>query len=112
MKRFTFDDEDESVHMMKRAHHQPQYKTQEKEVVEVKKTKVKHRKSHSLPRKTKTKVKYKQKSSPIMRVIKTFLLIVLFVIVIVAIAFGIRFYIDHPDVVKEWFWQGYHYLFR
>lgn len=112
MQRFTFDDEDPSVNKMTRARQIPQYKAQEKEVVEVKKTKVKHKKSHSLPKRTKTKVKYKDKTSPVMKFIKTFLLIVLFVVVVIAIAFGIRYYIDHPEQVKEWFWQGYRYLFR
>lgn len=112
MQRFTFDDEDESINKMTRARHIPHNQEQEKEVVEVRKTKVKHKKSHSLPKRSKTKVKYKDKTSPVMKFIKTFLLITLFIIVVVAIAFGVRYYLDNPEQVREWIWQAYRYLFR
>ena len=83
----------------------------EPEVKKVVKTKVKHKRSHSLPKRTKTKVKYKEKSHPVMTFIKTIVLLVLLVIILVALAFGVRFYLDNPETVKQWFWQGYRYLF-
>lgn len=111
MQRFTFDDEDDSIQKAKRVNSIPQ-EEKEPEVKEVVKTKVKHKRSHSLPKRTKTKVKYKEKSHPVMTFIKTFVLLVLLVIILVALAFGIRFYMDNPETVKQWFWDGYHYLFR
>ena len=111
MQRFTFDDEDDSIQKAKRVNSFPQ-EEKEPEVKEVVKTKVKHKRSHSLPKRTKTKVKYKEKSHPVMTFIKTFVLLVLLVIILVALAFGIRFYMDNPETVKQWFWDGYHYLFR
>lgn len=111
MQRFTFDDEDDSIQKAKRVN-SIQQKENEPEVKEVVKTKVKHKKSHSLPKRTKTKVKYKEKSHPVMTFIKNFILLVLLAIILVALAFGIRFYLDNPETVKQWFWQGYRYLFR
>ena len=111
MQRFTYDDEDDSIQKAKRVNSIPQ-EEKEPEVKEVVKTKVKHKRSHSLPKRTKTKVKYKEKSHPVMTFIKTFVLLVLLVIILVALAFGIRFYMDNPETVKQWFWDGYHYLFR
>ena len=111
MQRFTFDDEDDSIQKAKRVNSIPQ-EEKEPEVKEVVKTKVKHKRFHSLPKRTKTKVKYKEKSHPVMTFIKTFVLLVLLVIILVALAFGIRFYMDNPETVKQWFWDGYHYLFR
>ena len=111
MQRFTFDDEDDSIQKAKRDNSIPQ-EEKEPEVKEVVKTKVKHKRSHSLPKRTKTKVKYKEKSHPVMTFIKTFVLLVLLVIILVALAFGIRFYMDNPETVKQWCWDGYHYLFR
>ena len=111
MQRFTFDDEDDSIQKAKRVNSIPQ-EEKEPEVKEVVKTKVKHKRSHSLLKRTKTKVKYKEKSHPVMTFIKTFVLLVLLVIILVALAFGIRFYMDNPETVKQWFWDGYHYLFR
>ena len=32
--------------------------------------------------------------------------------VVKTLAFGVRFYLDDPETVKQWFWQGYRYLFR
>lgn len=109
MQRFTFDDEDDSIKETKRENSIQQEEPKVKEVV---KTKVKHKRSHSLPKRTKTKVKYKEKSHPVMTFIKTFVLLVLLVIILVALAFGVRFYLDNPETVKQWFWQGYRYLFR
>lgn len=109
MQRFTFDDEDDSIKETKRENSIQQ---EEPEVKEVVKTKVKHKRSHSLPKRTKTKVKYKEKSHPVMTFIKTFVLLVLLVIILVALAFGVRFYLDNPETVKQWFWEGYRYLFR
>ena len=106
MQRFTFDDEDDSIKETKREN-SIQQEEKEPEVKKVVKTKVKHKRSHSLPKRTKTKVKYKEKSHPVMTFIKTFVLLVL-----VALAFGIRFYMDNPETVKQWFWEGYRYLFR
>lgn len=111
MRRFTFDDEDDSIQEAKRVNSIPQDE-KKAEVREIKKTKVKHKRSHSLPKRTKTKVKYKKESHPIMTFIKTFLLLVLLVIVLIALAFAVRYYLDNPETVKQWFWQGYHYLFR
>lgn len=111
MQRFTFDDEDDSIKDTKREN-SIQQEEKEPEVKKVVKTKVKHKRSHSLPKRTKTKVKYKEKSHPVMTFIKTFVLLVLLVIILVALAFGVRFYLDNPETVKQWFWQGYRYLFR
>ena len=74
MQRFTFDDEDDSIQKAKRVN-SIQQKENEPEVKEVVKTKVKHKKSHSLPKRTKTKVKYKEKSHPVMTFIKNFILL-------------------------------------
>ena len=52
MQRFTFDDEDDSIQKAKRVN-SIQQKENEPEVKEVVKTKVKHKKSHSLPKRTK-----------------------------------------------------------
>ena len=90
MQRFTFDDEDDSIQKAKRVN-SIQQKENKPEVKEVVKTKVKHKKSHSLPKRTKTKVKYKEKSHPVMTFIKNFILLVLLAIILVAVAFGIRF---------------------
>ena len=97
MQRFTFDDEDDSIKDTRREN-----SIQQEE----------NKRSHSLPKRTKTKVKYKEKSHPVMTFIKTFVLLVLLVIILVALAFGVRFYLDDPETVKQWFWQGYRYLFR
>ncbi len=111
MQRFTFDDEDDSIKDT-RERILFSRKKKEPEVKKVVKTKVKHKRSHSLPKRTKTKVKYKEKSHPVMTFIKTFVLLVLLCDYISSTCIWCTFYLDDPETVKQWFWQGYRYLFR